>query len=147
MKLNRRGFLGAVATVPFALKLNLNKVEEKKKKLKPLTTLHPSYTGHIPEGWHTVQVVDVYERPSRLDGSTNYGMNLRTADGKEIHSIFSSKYLQSIVPALNACKLPLDTETVNLEDAIGKEMRVHIEEIEYNKKKFEQVTEYIALER
>jgi hypothetical protein len=51
-----------------------------------------------------------------------------------------------MVPALTAMKV-LETETVNLEDAIGKKMRVHLKRDEYNKKYYNTADEYVALER
>lgn len=147
MKTTRRGFLGVVAAIPLALKINPEKVEQNKKLLKHAY----NYSGYphetLPEGWYSAQVVDVFERASKNDGSPIYGFKLRTEKGTEFDSLFSSKYLHAMVPALTACKL-LNTEQVNLEDAIGKQMRVHVEREEYKPGQFfNRVDEYLALER
>jgi hypothetical protein len=145
METSRRGFLGILGSIPLALKVNWEKVEEKKKVLEPISELkYPNET--LPEGWYSVQVTDVFVRESAKDGSPIYGLKMITEKGTEFKSHFSSKYLQAMVPALTAMKV-LETETVNLEDAIGKKMRVHLKRDEYNKKYYNTADEYVALER
>lgn len=142
LKLSRRGFLGTVGAVPFALTVDWKKVEAKKKEIKPpIETLYEP----IPEGWYDAKIVSLFEaEPEKYE--SRYGIHLRILDGKyNTISFFSSKNLHSMIPMLTACKI-YNTQQIDLADCIGKNIRVHIDRKEYRGKIVNHVDEYLALE-
>lgn len=148
MSPSRRDFLKTLSAVPLALSLNPTKVAEKKTLLPP----PPKEITHklLREDWYDATVVDVVEQPSRTrPNQLNYGVTLRLDDGQEVVSWFSDLHPFRMIGFLVGVKMIDSSRTyeevrINLEDTIGKKLRVYIETREYGDKKYNHIEEYLA---
>lgn len=133
MTTNRREFMQIVAGgITFALaakNIELPKVTEPPTTTllgKELTT--PKSTELLSEGWYQVKIVDIDIKDSHIRPEPNFWFKFEEVESKrELVQVISSVAPYYLLEMVKKTEIPNVHDSVDLNDMIGKEIKVKVE--------------------
>ena len=108
-----------------------------------LTTLGKELTKGklLSSGWHKVVIENVFESTSKRDGSmlVHIVMKPLDEDAMSVSQVVSERFPSPILSTLEKANINIEGDSVDLNDLIGKEINVEIQQIKYANREFSSV--------